>query len=49
LANPQEAGYIEAVQRWIGQHQLTEVCVLDIDARTMTPYMSAGSAEASSR
>ena len=49
LANPQEAGYIQAVQRWIGQNQLTEVCVLDIDARTMTPYMSAGSAGASSR
>ena len=49
LANPQEPGYIQAVQRWIGQNQLTEVCVLDIDARTMTPYMSAGSAGASSR
>ena len=49
LANPQEAGYIQAVQQWIDQHQLTEVCVLDIDARTMTPYLSAGSAGASSR
>jgi hypothetical protein len=49
LASPQEAGYIQAVERWISQNQLTEVCVLDIDARTMTPYMSAGSAGASSR
>ena len=49
LANPQEAGYLQAVQRWIDQNHLTAVCVLDIDARTMTPYMSAGSAGASWR
>jgi hypothetical protein len=49
LANPQEASYIQRVQRWIGQNHLSGVCVLDIDARTMTPYMSAESAGASSR
>jgi hypothetical protein len=34
---PTDADYEEAVARWIDQHQLTDVCVLDIDARTMRP------------
>jgi hypothetical protein len=36
LFNPQEAEYNERVKRWIERHQLTGVCELDIDARTMT-------------
>lgn len=38
LANPQESGYTEAVDRWIRRYGLTNVCALDIDRRTMTPY-----------
>jgi hypothetical protein len=35
LFNPHEAGYDEAVQRWIDRHGLTNVCEFDIDARRM--------------
>jgi hypothetical protein len=42
LLNPHEAGYDEAVKRWIDQHQLTRVCEFDIDARTMTPRLQHG-------
>jgi hypothetical protein len=40
LDNPQESGYTAAVNRWIAKHDLRNVCQLDIDARTMTPYVS---------
>lgn len=39
LANPQQAGYLEAVDYWIERHDLRNVCALDIDRRTMTPYV----------
>ena len=35
LQSPQEAGYDDAVMRWIDRHKLTRVCEFDIDARTM--------------
>ena len=35
LANPQEDTYPGRVRAWIDRHQLTHVCELDIDARTM--------------
>jgi hypothetical protein len=38
LANPQESGYAAAVNDWIDRHHLRDVCQLDIDVRTMTPY-----------
>jgi hypothetical protein len=38
LANPQESDYLTAVNQWIVGHNLRDVCQLDIDARTMTPY-----------
>ena len=38
LANPQESDYMPAVNEWIARHNLRDVCQLDIDARTMTPY-----------
>jgi hypothetical protein len=38
LANPQEPGYVEAVDRWIDQHGLRNVCELDIEQRTMRGY-----------
>jgi len=38
LANPEDGGYLDAVDRWIALHHLQGVCALDIDARTMTPY-----------
>ncbi len=41
LSNPHEAGYLEAVDYWIDQHDLRNVCALDIDRRTMTPYVPA--------
>jgi hypothetical protein len=40
LANPQEAGYPQAVDRWIERHQLHGVCEFDIEERTMKPYSS---------
>lgn len=41
LANPQQAGYLDAVDYWIRRHNLPNVCALDIDQRTMTPYTPA--------
>jgi hypothetical protein len=41
LANPQEPDYLSRVARWIEMHQLHDVCALDIEARTMTPYGTA--------
>jgi len=38
LANPQERGYSEAVERWIRRHSLTDVCAFDIERRTMRPF-----------
>ena len=38
LTNPQESDYMPAVNEWIAKHNLRDVCQLDIDARTMTPY-----------
>ena len=38
LANPQESDYLTRVNQWIAGHNLRDVCQLDIDARTMTPY-----------
>ncbi len=44
LADPHEPGYSEAVGRWIARHQLRDVCELDIEARTMKPYVPAAAA-----
>ena len=41
LARPQESTYLAAVDNWIGLNNLHDVCALDIDARTMTPYVPA--------
>jgi hypothetical protein len=41
LADPHEPGYSEAVGQWIARHQLRDVCELDIEARTMKPYVPA--------
>jgi hypothetical protein len=38
LANPQAAGYAEALDSWIARHHLQAVCEFDIDRRTMRPY-----------
>jgi hypothetical protein len=38
LANPQGPGYLEQVALWIARNDLHNVCTLDIDKRTMTPY-----------
>jgi hypothetical protein len=35
LMNPQEAGYADAVRRWIREYRLEGVCEFDVDARTM--------------
>ena len=42
LARPQEPTYLAAVDDWIRLHNLQQVCALDIDARTMRPYVPAG-------
>jgi hypothetical protein len=39
LAHPQEPGYSKAVARWIALYHLRDVCELDIEARTMRPYV----------
>ena len=39
LANPQEPGYPQAVGQWIARHNLRDVCELDIEARTMKPWV----------
>ena len=38
LTNPQEHGYLDHVAHWIELNHLRDVCALDIEARTMTPY-----------
>ena len=38
LANPHEDTYVPRVRNWIERHHLTNVCALDIEARTMTPF-----------
>jgi hypothetical protein len=38
LFNPQEVEYEDRVRAWIARHQLRGVCVLDVDARTMTLF-----------
>jgi hypothetical protein len=38
LTNPHESDYLTRVNQWIAGHNLRDVCQLDIDARTMTPY-----------
>jgi hypothetical protein len=38
LGNPQGQAYPAAVARWIARHDLKDVCALDIDRHTMTPY-----------
>lgn len=35
IGNPQEAGYLDAVRKWIDQNKLENVCELDIERRTM--------------
>ena len=40
LANPQESNHSERVDRWIERHSLMNVCVFDIDRRTMRPYVT---------
>jgi hypothetical protein len=40
LANPQEAPYSDAVRDWVAHWHLEHVCVLDIEARTMVPYVA---------
>ena len=42
MTDPQEPGYAEDVARWIALHDLRNVCALDIEARTMRPYVPAG-------
>ena len=39
LANPHESDYMPAINKWIAKYNLRDVCQLDIDARTMTPYV----------
>jgi hypothetical protein len=39
LANPHEDTYLQNVSDLIGLRGLSNVCVLDIDARTMVPYV----------
>jgi hypothetical protein len=41
LANPQEPGYSGVVEQWIARHHLRDVCELDIEARTMRPFVPA--------
>ena len=38
LANPQEPGYLDGVRAWIARHHLTNVCALDLEARSMTRF-----------
>jgi hypothetical protein len=38
LANPHLSGYTAGVNDWIDKYALQNVCMLDIDSRTMTPY-----------
>lgn len=38
LSNPQNPDYAQSVAWWVARNGLRNVCVLDIDARTMRPY-----------
>ena len=38
LANPQESDYPARVRVWIDDHQLRDVCELDIERRTMRKF-----------
>jgi hypothetical protein len=38
LANPHLPDYLQRVNEWIDRHSLRNVCALDMDNRTMTPY-----------
>ncbi len=38
LGYPHEPDYPDQVRNWIARSQLTDVCVLDIDARAITPF-----------
>jgi hypothetical protein len=38
LGNPQEDTYPERIDKWIRRNRLYDVCELDIEQRTMTPY-----------
>jgi uncharacterized membrane protein YoaT (DUF817 family) len=38
LANPHLPDYLQRVNEWIERHSLRNVCALDMDNRTMTPY-----------
>ena len=40
LSNPQTPEYPTSVAQWIAQNGLRRVCALDIEARTMTPYVA---------
>jgi hypothetical protein len=39
LANPHLPDYPKRVNEWIDRHSLRNVCALDMDKRTMTPYV----------
>ena len=41
FTNPEAANYTDDVDKWIRQERIAGVCELDIDARRMTPYVSA--------
>ena len=43
IADPNDREYTDNVNRWIDQKRLTNVCELDIDARTMKPYQPGSS------
>ncbi len=38
MSHADDATYPQNVDEWIRQNDLTQVCILDIDARTMQPY-----------
>lgn len=42
LFHPHNIDYDEEVDRWIRSHALQQVCVFDIDLRTMRPYTAGG-------
>ena len=39
LANPHLPDYLQRVNEWIDRYSLRNVCALDMDNRTMTPYV----------
>jgi hypothetical protein len=42
VANPEVPGYLDVAARWINDHALTGVCALDIERRTMRPFVGGG-------